>query len=60
MLFTNSHLKIGRMIANKKGFGFVDIDGDEDVYIAPSNMNHAIHGDRVIVAITSMKGLDVE
>ncbi len=60
MLFTNSHLKIGRMIANKKGFGFVDIDGDEDVYIAPSNMNHAIHGDRVIVEITSKKGLDLE
>lgn len=60
MLFTNSHLKIGRMIAHKKGFGFVDIEGDEDVFIAPSNMNNAIHGDQVIVEITSKKGLELE
>ena len=60
MLFTNSHLKIGKMLANKKGFGFVDIEGDEDVYIAEANMNGAIHGDKVIVEITSKKGLDLE
>lgn len=60
MLFNNSHLKIGKMLANKKGFGFVDIDGDEDVYIAEANMNGAIHGDKVIVEITSKKGLDLE
>src|SRR5574344_31630 len=60
MLFNNSHLKIGTMIANKKGFGFVDIEGDEDVFIAPPNMNNAIHGDKVIVEITSKKGIDLE
>ena len=60
MLFTNSHLKIGKMIAHKKGFGFVDIDGDEDVFIPPTNMNNAIHGDQVIVEITSKKGLRLE
>ena len=60
LLFTNSHLKIGTMIANKKGFGFVDIEGDEDVFIAPTNMNGAIHGDKVIVEITSPKGIDFE
>lgn len=60
MLFTNSHLKIGTMIANKKGFAFVDIEGDEDVFIAPSNINGAIHGDQVIVEITSPKGIDLE
>src|SRR5574344_613308 len=60
MLFNNSHLKIGTMIANKKGFGFVDIEGDEDVFIAPINMNNAIHGDKVIVEITSKKGIDLE
>jgi len=31
MLFNNSHLKLGRMMATKKGYGFVDIEGDEDV-----------------------------
>ena len=30
MLFSNSHLKIGTMNGNKKGFGFVDIEGDID------------------------------
>lgn len=60
MLFNNSHLKIGRMLANKKGYGFVDIEGDEDVFIAPPNMNNAIHGDTVVVEITSKKGLQLE
>ena len=60
LLFTNSHLKLGTMIANKKGFGFVDIEGDEDVFIAPTNMNGAIHGDKVVVEITSPKGIDFE
>jgi len=60
MLFSNSHLKIGTMIGNKKGFGFVDIEGDIDVFIAPNNMNNAIHGDRVIVEIIAEKGTDLE
>ena len=60
LLFTNSHLKIGSLIANKKGFGFVDIEGDSDVFIAPTNLNGAIHGDKVIVEITSPKGIDLE
>lgn len=60
MLFNNSNLKLGKMIANKKGYGFVDIEGDEDVYVAQSNMNGAIHNDKVIVEITSKKGLDLE
>ena len=60
MLFNNSNLKIGRMIAHKKGYGFVDIEGDEDVYVAAINMNNAIHNDKVVVEITSKKGLDLE
>lgn len=60
MLFHDSNLKIGIMIANKKGFGFVDIEGDEDVFIAPPNMNYAIHGDKVVVEITSKKGYGLE
>lgn len=60
LLFDNSHLKVGRLIANKKGFGFVDIEGDEDVFIPPMNMNGAIHGDQVIVEITSKKGVELE
>ncbi len=60
MIFTNSNLRVGKMLANKRGFGFVDIEGEEDVFIAPTNMNGAIHGDSVIVEITSKKGIDLE
>lgn len=60
LLFTNSHLKVGTFIGNKKGFGFVDIDGDEDVFIAPSNTNGAIHNDKVIVEITSTHNDELE
>ena len=50
MLFQNSHLKIGKLLGNKKGFGFVDIEGDDDVFIAPSHMNNAIHGEHPALA----------
>lgn len=60
MLFTNSNLKLGIMLANKKGFGFVDIEGNEDVYVNAANMNNAIHGDKVVVEIISKKGYDLE
>lgn len=60
LLFNNSHMKLGKLLANKKGFGFVDIEGNEDVFIAPTNMNGAIHGDKVVVEITSKKGMDLE
>jgi len=60
LLFTDSHLKVGTLLANKKGFGFVDIEGAEDVFVAPPNMGNAIHGDKVIVEIISKKGMDLE
>ncbi|MBQ8234185.1 MAG: ribonuclease R [Bacilli bacterium] len=60
LLFNNSNLRVGTLIANKKGFGFVDIEGDEDIFIAPPNMNNAIHNDKVIVEITSKKGMSLE
>ena len=60
ILFNNSNLRIGKMMANKKGYGFVDIEGPEDVFVAPTNMNNAIHGDTVVVEIISKKGLQLE
>lgn len=60
LLFADSHLKVGTLLANKKGFGFVDIEGTEDVFVAPPNMGNAIHGDKVIVEIISKKGMDLE
>lgn len=59
MLFENSHLKKGILRANKKGFGFVDVDGmTEDIYISSENMNGAIHDDVVLVEIISKKDVD--
>ncbi len=59
MLLKDSNLHKGVMRANKKGFGFVDIDDSEtDVYIAEENLNGALHDDIVLVEITSKKGID--
>ena len=50
MLFENSHLLKGRLSVNKKGFGFVIVDGrDEDIYIDSKNMNGALNNDLVVV-----------
>jgi ribonuclease R len=50
------NLVVGRIVTNPRGFGFVvpdrppeDIKGD--IYIAGSNLNQAIHGDRVMARI---------
>jgi len=54
MSFEMCHLKKGKLIVNKKGFGFVDVDGlEEDIYINANNMNDAIDGDTVIVEVTT-------
>ena len=60
LILKNSNLRVGNLQVTKKGFGFVDIDGEEDVYIALDNMNGAIHGDQVVVEITSKKSMDLE
>lgn len=58
MLFSDSHLLKGYLHSNKKGFGFVDVDSlSDDVYISSDNMNGALHGDYVIVELTSKKDL---
>ena len=51
MLFQNCHLKAGKFIANKNGYGFVDINEPEDIFIAKSNINKAIHGDTVFIEV---------
>lgn len=59
MLLEKSHLRKGVMRANKKGFGFVEIENmDDDVYVSQENMNGSIHDDIVLVEITSKMTLD--
>ena len=60
MLFDSSNLRVGKLLSTKKGYAFVDIEGDEDVFIATSNLNGAINDDEVVVELTSKKGFKFE
>ena len=57
MLFTNSNLRLGKMLMTTKGYGFVDVGTNEDVFIPSDSLNNAIHNDTVVVEITS-KGME--
>lgn len=52
-------LKIGKVSINKKGFGFLVLEKEEDIYISKENLNGAIHGDTILVEILN-KGLKPE
>jgi len=41
-------MKLGRLTVNKKGYGFVILEKEEDLYIASDNLNGAIHDDVVL------------
>ena len=56
MLFDNSNLRRGIFRLNKKGFGFVEVENEEeDVFISRDNLNGAIERDEVVVEITEIK-----
>ena len=49
----NSNLQIGTFIANEKGFGFIEIEGQaEDVFVAPEDVKSAMNGDIVSFRLT--------
>ena len=59
MMLDNSHLRKGVMRANKRGFGFVEVEGmKDDIYVSSDNMNGAIHEDIVLVEITSKMNVE--
>ncbi len=46
------NLAVGRLQGNAKGFAFLIVPGrTEDVFISASNLNGALHGDKVIVRL---------
>ena len=50
--FDDKSQKIGIFAANKKGFGFVIIDGeDKDYHVSSDNVNGAIDGDEVVIKV---------
>ena len=44
-------LKIGKLSVNKKGFGFLVLDREDDIYVDDDNLNGAIHDDVVLAEI---------
>lgn len=53
------NLKIGKFSANKKGFGFVLLTKEDDLYIGKDEMNGAIQDDIVLAEVTR-KGVKPE
>ena len=50
--FHDKNQKLGILIANPKGFGFVNVEGeDNDYYIAKENINGAVNGDKVVINV---------
>ena len=54
MKYCNEY-KAGRISINKKGDGFLILDGD-DLFIKSKNLNGAIHGDRVLCELFTFNG----
>ena len=47
----------GKFIANERGFGFVELDNDEnDIFIPPNMTNGSMTGDTVNVKIVNSAG----
>src|SRR6476620_7301161 len=52
-------LYVGRLQTHPAGYGFVaperPVDGAGDIYISPTHLDDAVHGDRVVVRIERFK-----
>lgn len=46
-------LKIGKLAVNKKGFGFLILDKEDDIYIDAHNLNGAVDNDIVLCEVIS-------
>ena len=51
------NLIVGRVKAHPDGYGFVipEKEGEEDIFISPRNLKEAMHGDRVVARIESVR-----
>ncbi len=55
MLYSDSNLRKGILRVNKKGFGFVEVPDEEDVFVPIDNINDGLAGDLVAVEILETK-----
>ncbi len=51
------NLIVGRVKAHPDGYGFVipEAEGEEDIFVSPRNLKEAMHGDRVVARIESIR-----
>jgi ribonuclease R len=51
------NLVVGRVKCHPDGYGFVipEGEGEEDIFISPKNLKEAMHGDRVVVRVESIR-----
>jgi len=51
------NLIVGRVKTHPDGYGFVipEEEGEEDIFISPRNLKEAMHGDRVVARIESIR-----
>lgn len=51
------NLIIGRVKTHPEGYGFVipEAEGEEDIFISPRNLKEAMHGDRVVARVESIR-----
>lgn len=54
---TKMNLVVGKVRCHPDGYGFVipEKEGEEDVFINPRNLKEAMHGDRVVVRVESIR-----
>ena len=55
MIFENGPLKKGVISINKKGFGFVEVEGMDDIFVSADNIYGAVQKDLVVVEILQRK-----
>ena len=51
------NLVVGRVRCHPDGYGFVipEEEGEEDIFISPRNLQEAMHGDRVVARVESVR-----
>lgn len=49
------NFKLGKLDVNKKGFGFLVLPDEEDIYIAKDDLNGAVNEDYVLVELNNKK-----
>jgi len=54
---TKMNLVVGRVKCHPEGYGFVipEKEGEEDIFINPRNLKEAMHGDRVVARVESIR-----